>query len=35
MTLIGISPNWENVIFGTILAVAAIADAFAHRNDAA
>jgi ribose transport system permease protein len=28
MTLIGISPYWENVIFGCILAIAAIADAW-------
>jgi ribose transport system permease protein len=28
MTLIGISPYWENVIFGSILAIAAIADAY-------
>ena len=32
MTLIGISPNWENVIFGTILAVAAIADSLSQSR---
>jgi ribose transport system permease protein len=32
MTLIGISPYWENVIFGTILAIAAIADAYSVRK---
>jgi len=32
MTLIGISPYWENVIFGTILAIAAIADAYSLRR---
>lgn len=35
MTLIGISPNWENVIFGAILAIAAIADAASQRKTAA
>lgn len=32
MTLMGISPYWENVIFGTILAIAAIADAYSVRK---
>lgn len=35
MTLIGISPYWENVIFGSILAVAAIADAYSVRKNRA
>jgi ribose/xylose/arabinose/galactoside ABC-type transport system permease subunit len=35
MTLIGISPYWENVIFGTILAIAAIADAYSVRKQRA
>jgi ribose transport system permease protein len=32
MTLIGISPYWENVIFGSILAIAAIADAYSVKK---
>jgi ribose transport system permease protein len=32
MTLIGISPYWENVIFGTILAIAAIVDAYSVKK---
>jgi ribose transport system permease protein len=32
MTLIGISPYWENVIFGAILAIAAIVDAYSVRK---
>lgn len=35
MTLIGISPYWENVIFGTILAIAAIADAYSVKKQRA
>jgi ribose transport system permease protein len=32
MTMLGISPYWEGVIFGGVLAVAAIADAFAQSR---
>jgi len=32
MTLIGISPYWEGVIFGTVLAIAAISDALSQRK---
>lgn len=35
MTLFGISPYWEGVIFGSVLAVAAIADALSQRNKGA
>jgi ribose/xylose/arabinose/galactoside ABC-type transport system permease subunit len=35
MTLIGISPYWENVIFGTILTIAAIADAYSVKKQRA
>jgi ribose transport system permease protein len=32
MTLIGISPYWEGVIFGTVLAIAAIGDAISQKK---
>jgi ribose transport system permease protein len=32
MTMLGISPYWEGVIFGGVLAIAAIADAFSQRK---
>lgn len=32
MTLFGISPYWEGVIFGSVLAIATIADALSQRN---
>ena len=33
MTLFGISPYWEGVIFGTVLAIAAIADALSQKTE--
>ena len=35
MTLLGISPYWEGVIFGGVLAIAAIADAVSQNRKSA
>jgi len=32
MTLIGISPYWEGVVFGSVLGIAAIADALSQKR---